>query len=73
MMKIKAGLCIDHHKAIIVDVTDKGDKTSMIISKAEKQSGRFKGKRIVSIETVDMMTDSQITAKVRKRFLKEQG
>ncbi len=135
-MKTTAGLWIDHRKAIIVAVTDKGEKIGLIISKAEKQlrrSGdsplkggyeplqvpaadsrqkmltghlniyydaviasirdaeailifgpgdakdelkkRLKknklGGRIIGIETVDKMTDRQITAKVRKYFQKE--
>lgn len=133
-MKTAAGLWIDHRKAIIVAVTDKGEETALVISKAEKQPrrtgdsplkgsyepqqvhadtsrqrtltghlniyydaviasirnagsilifgpGDAKGElkkrlkknnlegRIVGIETVDKMTDRQIAAKVRQRFL----
>lgn len=39
-MKTKAGLWIDHRKAIIVAVTDKGEETALIISKVEKQLRR---------------------------------
>jgi hypothetical protein len=39
-MKTKAGLWIDHRKAIIVAVTDKGEEIGLIISKAEKQLRR---------------------------------
>jgi hypothetical protein len=39
-MKTTAGLWIDHKKAIIVAVTDKGEETGLIISKAEKQLRR---------------------------------
>lgn len=35
-MKAKVGLWIDHKKAIIVAVTDKGEEVRLIISKAEK-------------------------------------
>ncbi len=135
-MKKETGLWIDHRKAVIVVVTDQGEKTKLIISKAEKQlrrtgdsplkgsyesqqvpasdsrqkkftghlnlyydaviacirdaesilifgPGEAKGElkkrlerdnlggRIVGIETVDKMTDPQIAAKVRQRFLKE--
>ena len=36
-MKKAAGLWIDHRKAVIVVVTDQGEETRLIISKAEKQ------------------------------------
>jgi hypothetical protein len=39
-MKTKVGLWIDHRKANIVMVTDKGEKMGLIISKVEKQSRR---------------------------------
>lgn len=39
-MKTKTGLWIDHRKAIIVAITDKGQETRLIISKAEKQLRR---------------------------------
>jgi hypothetical protein len=39
-MKTTVGLWIDHRKAIIVAVTDKGEETVLIISKAEKQLRR---------------------------------
>ena len=39
-MKTTAGLWIDHRKAIIVAVTDKGEEIGLIISKAEKQLRR---------------------------------
>jgi len=133
-MKSAAGLWIDHRKAVIVVVTDKGDETKLIISKVEKQlrrsgdsplkgpyeaqqvplddsrqreftghlniyydaviacireadsilifgPGEAKGDlekrlankglggRVDGIETVDKMTDRQIAAKVRQRFL----
>ena len=44
-MRTKMGLWIDHRKAIIVAVTDKGEETKLIISKVEKQPGRFAGVR----------------------------
>jgi hypothetical protein len=37
-MKTRVGLWIDHKKAIIVAVTDKGEETALIVSKAGKQS-----------------------------------
>ena len=36
----KAGLWIDHRKAIIVAVTERGEETTVIISKVEKQLRR---------------------------------
>jgi len=39
-MKTTVGLWIDHRKAIIVAVTDKGEEIGLIISKVEKQLRR---------------------------------
>ena len=39
-MKRQVGLWIDHRKAIIVAVTDKGEEIGLIISKVEKQLSR---------------------------------
>ena len=134
-MKKEVGLWMDHRKAVIVMVTDKGEEIKLIVSKVEKQLRRSGGSplkgpyealqvpaddsqereftghlniyydaviacirdaeailifgpgeakvelkkrmereelggRIVGIETVDRMTDRQIAAKVRQRFLK---
>ena len=44
-MKKGAGLWIDHRKAVIVIVTDKGEEIKLIISKVEKQLGRSGGLR----------------------------
>jgi hypothetical protein len=44
-MNKTAGLWIDHRKAVIVVVTDKGEEIRLIISKVEKQLGRPGGKR----------------------------
>ena len=44
-MRTKVGLWIDHRKALIVAITDKGEGIRLIISKVEKQSGRFNGVR----------------------------
>jgi len=40
-MKTKVGLWIDHRKAVIVVVTDKGEETKLVISKVEKQRRRL--------------------------------
>lgn len=44
-MKKKVGLWIDHRKALIVVITDRGEEIKLIISKVEKQLGRSGGKR----------------------------
>jgi hypothetical protein len=44
-MKRAVGLWIDHRKAVIVAVTDQGETTSLIVSRVEKQLGRFSGVR----------------------------
>jgi hypothetical protein len=44
-MKTKVGMWIDHRKAVIVAVTDKGEEIKLIISKVEKQPGRYDGIR----------------------------
>jgi hypothetical protein len=47
-MKTVAGLWIDHRKAIIVTLSDKGEKTQEIFSDVEKQHGRVDGVRSVT-------------------------
>jgi stalled ribosome rescue protein Dom34 len=44
-MKRKAGLWIDHRKAVIVIVSDNEAHIKLVISKVEKQPGRFDGVR----------------------------
>jgi len=44
-MRTKVGLWIDHRKALIVAVTDKGQEIRLIISRVEKQLGRSGGIR----------------------------
>jgi hypothetical protein len=39
-MRTKVGLWIDHRKAIVVAVTEKGEETGLIISKVEKHLQR---------------------------------
>jgi hypothetical protein len=39
-MKTSVGLWIDHKKAIVVTVTDKGEEMALVISKVEKQLRR---------------------------------
>ena len=47
-MKTAKGLWIDHRKAIVVTVSDKGEKTVQVLSNVEKQLGRFNGKHSTS-------------------------
>jgi hypothetical protein len=44
-MKKTKGLWIDHRKAVIVTVTDKGEEVKEILSHVEKQLGRSEGVR----------------------------
>ena len=39
-MRTRVGLWIDHRKAIVVAVTDKGEEIALVISKVEKQGRR---------------------------------
>jgi hypothetical protein len=133
-MTTKVGLWMDHRKAVIVVISDKGEETKLIVSKVEKQRRRSGGSplkgpyeaqqvpaddshereltghlniyydaiiacirdaeailifgpceakgelekrlasrelrgHIIGVETIDKMTDRQIAAKVRQRFL----
>jgi hypothetical protein len=54
-VKTKAGLWIDHRKAVIVAVTDDGEETGLIVSKVEKhlqrsgdspQRGRYEAQKV---------------------------
>ncbi|HLB72826.1 MAG TPA: hypothetical protein VJJ98_02300 [Sedimentisphaerales bacterium] len=56
-MRTKVGLWIDHRKAIIVAVTDKGEEIALIVSKVEKQlqrsgdsprTGRYESQKVPS-------------------------
>src|SRR5271157_239615 len=44
-MKTAAGLWIDHRKAIVATVSDKGEEIRQILSNVEKQRGRFNRNR----------------------------
>ena len=44
-MKRTKGLWIDHRKAVVVTVTDKGEDVKEILSHVEKQLSRFEGAR----------------------------
>jgi len=47
-MKTKAGLWIDHHEAIIVDLTETGEQVRQIQSKVDKQHRRSSERAQVS-------------------------
>jgi hypothetical protein len=56
-MRTKVGLWIDHRKAIVVTVTDKGDETRLVISAVERQlrrsgdsplKGRYERQQVVA-------------------------
>ena len=44
-MKMIVGVWIDHRKAVIAVVSDKGEETKVIESNVERQPGRFAGVR----------------------------
>ena len=44
-MKTRKGLWIDHRKAVIVTLTDKGEEILELLSHVEKQRGRSEGVR----------------------------
>ncbi len=44
-MKTTKGLWIDHRKAVIITITDKGEEVKELISHVEKQPSRFEGVR----------------------------
>ena len=60
----KAGLWIDHRKALIVAVTDKGEEIRHVISKVEKQPGRTNGNRLKgSYEALRVPADDRLERK----------
>jgi hypothetical protein len=48
LMGVKLGLWIDHRKAVIVAISDKGEEIKQIPSNVEKQHGRLRGTRSVA-------------------------
>ena len=59
-MKTAAGLWIDHRKAVIVIVTDKGEEIKLIVSKVEKQPGRFGGVRTTTPYEQQVLADDSL-------------
>jgi hypothetical protein len=69
-MKTVAGLWIDHRKAIIATLSEKGETTREIPSNVEKQPGRFGGKRsTASFESNLVQADDT----QQRRFTKHLG
>ncbi len=63
-MGTKVGLWIDHRKALIVAVTDKGEEIRLIISKVEKQPGRSGGVRSTTpYEALQVPADDSLERK----------
>ena len=67
-MKRTAGLWIDHRKAIIVVISDKGEETKVIESKVERQQGRFEGKRSVDPYEAQMAPMAIVLPELIKRL-----
>ena len=59
-MKTTAGLWIDHKKAVIVVVTNKGEEIKLIISKVEKQPGRTDGIRTTAPYEKQVLQDDSL-------------
>ncbi len=59
-MKTTAGLWINHKKAVIVVVTDKGEEIKLIISKVEKQPGRSGGVRTTTPYEKQILADDSL-------------
>lgn len=59
-MKTTAGVWIDHKKAMIVVITDKGEEIKLIISKVEKQPGRSGGVRTTAPYEKQIMADDSL-------------
>jgi hypothetical protein len=57
-MKTKIGVWIDHRKALIVAITEKGEEIKLIISKVERQLGRVNGKKSTApYESLEVIAD----------------
>ncbi len=67
------GLWIDHQRAVIVFLTDKGDETNVILSEADKQPGRRDGERSTvpheALQTMaDDVRDRRFASKLNKYY-----
>ena len=65
-MSVKTGVWIDHRMAVIVDISDKGEKIRQLRSNVEKQHGRTGGVRSVTsyesqLKTADDRHEKEFT------------
>ena len=68
-MKSVAGLWIDHRKAVIVTLSDKGQKTQEFPSNIERHLGRINGKRsTASFESQLVQADDRQQRALTKRL-----
>jgi hypothetical protein len=70
-MRTRAGLWIDHRKAIVVTVTDKGDETRLVISTVQKQlrrsgdsplKGRYERQQVVADDSQQRVFTGQLNS-----------
>jgi hypothetical protein len=70
-VRTKVGLWIDHRKAIVVTVTDKGDETRLVISTVEKQlrrsgdsplKGRYERQQVMADDSQQRTFTGQLNA-----------
>jgi len=64
-MKREVGLWIDHRKTVVVSVTDKGEKTSLIISDMEKHV-RYSG--ATQEDSAEDQRDKRFTGHLNKYY-----
>lgn len=67
-MKKKIGLWIDHREAVIVVLTDKGEKITRIKSDAEKQVRVEGGSRQDGLQTTEAIRGKKLDAQLGKYF-----
>jgi hypothetical protein len=68
-MKTRAGVWIDHRKALIVAMTDSGQVTHLVISKVDKQLGRSSGIRSTTpFEPLQVPADDSREKKLTTAF-----
>lgn len=72
-MNTPIGLWIDHERAVIVFLSDKGDETKVILSDAGKQPGRIDGERSTAphealLTMADDVKDRRFASKLNKYY-----
>jgi hypothetical protein len=68
IVKKKIGLWIDHRKAVIVELTDKGEQITRINSDAEKQIRVEGGSRQDGLQTTEAIRGKKLEAKLGNYF-----